>query len=361
MALSIGIVGLPNVGKSSLFNALSRAKANVSNYPFCTIDPNVGVVEVPDARLYELAKIFSSKKTLPTYIEFYDIAGLVKGASEGEGLGNKFLANIREVDAIAHVVRCFESPDIIHVSGDVDPLRDIDIINLELNLADLAQIDKKYSYVKSRSKTGDKVLLKELEILQKLKDALEKGVPARKAGLSDDEKLAIKDLSLLTIKPVLYVANVDESGNAERVALIEKMASQEEAKVITISSKLEAEIAELSEEDAKTFLVEMGLKESALNKLIHSGYELLNLITFFTSGETESRAWTVTKGSKAPQAAGKIHSDMERGFIAAEVVHYPDMILCKSYSVAREKGMIHTEGKSYLVQDGDIVIIRFNV
>lgn len=361
MALSIGIVGLPNVGKSSLFNALSRAKANVSNYPFCTIDPNVGVVEVPDERLQELTKIFISKKTVPTFIEFYDIAGLVKGASEGEGLGNKFLANIREVDAIAHVVRCFENPDIVHVSGSVDPIRDIEIINLELTLADLAQIDKKFNFVKSRAKTGDKTLIKELEILQKLKDALEKGIPARKAGLSDDEKLAIKDLSLLTIKPVLYVANVDESGNVENVALIAKIAHQDDSKVITISSKLEAEIAELSEEDAKTFLVEMGLNESALNKLIHSGYELLNLITFFTAGEKESRAWTITKGSKAPQAAGKIHSDMERGFIAAEVVHYPDMLECKSFAVAREKGLIHTEGKSYIVQDGDIVVIRFNV
>ena len=361
MALSIGIVGLPNVGKSSLFNALSRAKANVSNYPFCTIDPNVGVVEVPDERLQVLTQIFTSKKTVPTYIEFYDIAGLVKGAAEGEGLGNKFLSHIREVDAIAHVVRCFENADIVHVAGHVDPKRDIEIINLELNLADLSQVDKKLSFVKSRAKTGDKTLLKELDILQKLKDGLEKGIPARGIKLTDDEKLAIKDLSLLTIKPVLYVANVDESGNAENVALIGKIASEEGASVITISSKLEAEIAELSPEDAKSFLVEMGLNESALNKLIHSGYQLLNLITFFTAGEKESRAWTITKGTKAPQAAAKIHTDMERGFIAAEVVHYPDMLECKSFAVAREKGLLHTEGKNYEVLDGDIMIIRFNV
>ncbi len=361
MALSIGIVGLPNVGKSSLFNALSRAKANVSNYPFCTIDPNVGVVEVPDERLQTLTKMFDSKKTVPSFIEFTDIAGIVKGASDGEGLGNKFLSHIREVDAIAHVVRCFKNADIVHVSGSVDPARDIEIINLELTLADLAQVDKKISYIKSRSKSGDKLALKETEILQKVKTALEKGVAARHAGLSDDEKVFLKDLALLTIKPVLYVANIDESGNAEEVKKVEQIASAEGATAITISSKLEAEIAELSPEDAKVFLVEMGLQESALNKLIHSGYALLNLITFFTAGDKESRAWTITKGTKAPGAAGKIHSDMERGFIAAEVVHYQDMMECKSFVVAREKGMVHTEGKGYVVQDGDIVIIRFNV
>ncbi|MFA6430784.1 MAG: redox-regulated ATPase YchF [Candidatus Margulisiibacteriota bacterium] len=361
MGLSLGIVGLPNVGKSSLFNALSRAKANVSNYPFCTIDPNIGTVEVPDERLLELTKLFSSKKTVPTYIEFYDIAGLVKGAAKGEGLGNKFLSHIREVDAIAHVVRCFQSDEIIHVAGKVDPKSDIETINLELNLADLVQVEKRLDATRPKARSGDKALLKEFEVLQKLKDGLEKGVPVRSIPLTEEEKLAIKGYMLLTSKPVLYVANVDETGSAAEVAIVEEIAKKEGSKVIAISSKLESEIAELSDEDAKAYLTEMGIKESTLNRLIHSGYELLNLITFFTAGEKESHAWTIQKGMTAPEAAGKIHSDMEKGFIAAEVIHYPDMIACASYAKARERGLLHTEGKSYVVQDGDIIVIRFNV
>jgi len=352
---------LPNVGKSSLFNALSRAKANVSNYPFCTIDPNVGVVQVPDERLTALSNLFKSKKTVPTYIEFFDIAGLVKGAAEGEGLGNKFLAHIREVDAIAHVVRCFQSDEIIHVAGSVDPKRDIEIINLELILADLSQIEKKINSISAKAKAGDKKLTKELEVFVRIREALQAGQPVRSLDLSEQERELIKEFSLLTIKPVLYVANVDETGSQEQVAIVEKIAAAEGAKVVKISSKLEAEIAELSDEDAKTFMAEMGIKESALNRLIHSCYELLNLITFFTTGEDESRAWTIARGTKAPQAAGQIHSDMEKGFIALETISTSEMLKCGSYNVAREKGLLRTEGKSYVVQDGDIVIVRFNV
>lgn len=361
MALALGIVGLPNVGKSSLFNALSRAKANVSNYPFCTIDPNVGVVQVPDERLLNLTKLFKSKKTVPTYIEFYDIAGLVKGAAEGEGLGNKFLAHIREVDAIVQVVRCFKSDEIIHVAGSVDPARDIEVINLELVLADLAQIEKKINSIATKAKAGDKKLLKELELFSRIKEGLSTGKPVRALGLTEQEREMLKEYSLLTLKPILYVANVDESGSAEQVAVVERIAAAEGAQAIAISSKLEAEIAELSEDDAQAFMAEMEIKESALNRLIHAGYRLLDLITFFTTGEDESRAWTVRRGSKAPEAAGKIHSDMERGFIAAEVIHYDDMIKCGSYAAAREQGLLRTEGKTYEIRDGDIIIVRFSV
>lgn len=361
MGLSLGIVGLPNVGKSSLFNALSRAKANVSNYPFCTIDPNIGTVEVPDERLQQLAKLLHSKKIVPTCIEFYDIAGLVKGASQGEGLGNQFLAHIREVDAIAHVVRCFKSDEIIHVAGSVDPRRDIEIIDLELTLADLSQVEKRMLFIKSRAKSGDKNLIKETEVLQRIQDALSAGKPARSVALEANERDFLKEVSLLTLKPVLYVANVDETGSEEQVKVVKQIAAAEGAKVIAISSKLEAEIAELSPEDGKIFLDEMGIKESALFRLIRTGYELLSLITFFTAGEKETRAWTIRKGTKAPQAAGKIHSDMEKGFIALEVVRCQDLLENVSYAKAREKGLVRTEGKSYLVQDGDIVVVRFNV
>lgn len=361
MGLSIGIVGLPNVGKSSLFNALSRAKANVSNYPFCTIDPNVGMVEVPDERLLKLTDLFKSKKTVPTFVEFYDIAGLVAGASKGEGLGNQFLSHIREVDAIAHVVRCFKNADIVHVAGSVDPQRDIDVINLELTLSDLSQIEKRISSVGSKARSGDKKLLKELEVLEKVKQALSAGTPVRKINLEESEKEFVKGFSLLTGKPILYVANVDESGNLDEVKKVEEIAKADGAKVITISSKLESELAELSKEEAKAYLQEFGMAESALDKLIRSGYELLDLITFFTAGEKESRAWTVRRGAFAPEAAGKIHSDMEKGFISADVVSYEDMISLGSYQAVKEKGKLRAEGKGYQVKDGDIVIIKFNV
>ncbi len=357
MGFSLGIVGLPNVGKSSLFNALSRAGANVSNYPFCTIDPNIGVVMVPDKRLDKLTSLFQSKKTVPTTIEFYDIAGLVKGAHKGEGLGNQFLAHIREADAIAHVVRCFQSDEIIHVAGTVDPQRDIEIINLELILSDLAKVEKRLESLKKK----DKKTTKESAFLEKIKNELQTGKPARQFAAAEAEEEFFKELALLTRKPVLYVANVDESGSEKEVAIVRRLAAAEGAQVIAISSKLEAEIAELSEAEAKTYLAELGIKESALGQLIRAGYELLNLITFFTAGEKESRAWTIAKGTKAPQAAGKIHSDMERGFIAAEVVSYDEMIAAGSYAAARERGVLRTEGKEYVFQDGDVVVIRFNV
>ena len=344
-----------------MFNALSRAKANVSNYPFCTIDPNIGVVEVPDERLQTLAKMFSSKKIVPAVIEFYDIAGLVKGASRGEGLGNKFLANIREVDAILHVVRCFKAEEIVHVEGEVNPKRDIEIINLELSLADMSQVEKRMTYIKSRVKTSDPRAVRENDFLLQLYDWLAAGRRARDFHIEDKDREFLKELSLLTTKPILYAANVDESGDEEQVAIIKEIAKEEGARVVTISSKLEAELAELSPEDAQAYLAELGMKESALDKLIRAGYELLNLITYFTAGEKDSHAWTITRGTKAPQAAGKIHSDMERGFIAAEVVHYKDMIACGSFPSAREKGLLHTEGKEYTVQDGDLILVRFVV
>jgi GTP-binding protein YchF len=361
MALSLGIVGLPNVGKSSLFNALSRAQANVSNYPFCTIDPNIGVVEVPDERLQTLAKMFSSKKIVPAVIEFYDIAGLVKGASRGEGLGNKFLANIREAHAILHVVRCFQAEEIVHVAGAVNPQRDIEIINLELSLADMSQVEKRMTYIKPRVKNSDPRAARENNFLLELYDWLAKGRLARNFHIEDKDREFLKELSLLTVKPVLYAANVDESGDHEQVEVIKRIAKEEGARVVTISSKLEAELAELSPEDAQAYLAELGVKEPALAQLIRAGYELLNLITFFTAGEKDAHAWTITRGAKAPQAAGKIHSDMERGFIAAEVVHYRDMIACGSFPSAREKGLLHTEGKEYVIEDGDLILVRFVV
>lgn len=360
MGFSLGIIGLPNVGKSTLFNILSRAKAEVSNYPFCTINPNVGVVEVPDERLAQVQKIIGSAKAIPTAIEFYDIAGLVKGAHKGEGLGNQFLSHIRKVDAIAHVVRCFKSNDIAHVAGKVDPKSDIETVNIELGLADLALVDKQLAAAKIKAKAGDKKVLKEAEVLQRLRDALDAGKPARSVKIADNEKEYIKDLPLLTFKPALYVANVDETGNVREVEGISGNIREDEGRsgtVVSICAKFEAEIAELSSEDKK----ELNLEASGLQKLIRSGYELLDLITFFTANQKECRAWTVKKGTKVPHAAGKVHSDMERGFIAAEVVHYKDLIGCGSYSKAREKGILHTEGKNYQVQDGDIVLVRFKV
>jgi len=356
MGFSLGIIGLPNVGKSTLFNVLSKARAEVSNYPFCTIKPNVGVVEVPDERLEKVQKIIGSPKAIPTVIEFYDIAGLVKGAHKGEGLGNQFLSHIREVDAIAHVVRCFSSQEIAHVSGKVDPKGDIEVVNAELNLADLTLVEKRLEELKIKSKAGDKKIIKGIEVIERIKGALEKGDPARSVKISDNETDYVEDLPLLTFKPVLYVANVDESGNLKEVEQIKQF-----GETVVVSSKLEAEITELPPEDAEAYLKEIGMDEAGLRRLIRSGYELLDLITFFTGNEKECRAWTVKKDTKVPQAAGKIHSDMEKGFIAAETIHYNDLTTAGSYAKAREKGLLHTEGKNYVVQDGDLVLIKFNV
>jgi GTP-binding protein YchF len=363
MGFSLGIVGLPNVGKSTLFNTLSTARADVSNYPFCTIDPNVGVVTVPDERLDLVQQITKAPKKVPTVIEFTDIAGLVKGAHQGEGLGNQFLSHIREVEAIAHVVRCFSDEGITHVEGSVDPKRDIELIQAELILADLATIDKKYGPLKSAVKTCDKNILKYLHLLEKIKETLVKGNPAHELlpSLTHEDKLLLKDLPLLTFKPVLYVANTDEGGNAEQVKIVEEIAHHEKAKAVAISAKLEAEIQELSPEEAQEFLKSVGLKESGLKRLIRAGYELLDLITFFTANEKEARAWTIKRGTQAPQAAGKIHTDFEKGFIAAEVIHYKDLAAAGNTSAAREKGLLRTEGKNYEVQDGDLILFRFNI
>ena len=363
MGIKCGIVGLPNVGKSTLFNALTRAGIAAENYPFCTIDPNVGVVPVPDPRLDELAAVAKPERTLPTTVEFVDIAGIVEGASKGEGLGNKFLAHIREVDAIAHVVRCFDSEDIVHVAGRVDPLSDIAVINTELALADLDTADKALQKAEKAAKAQDKEAIKLRDIVRRVRDGLNDGTPARALALDANERLLIRDMHLLTAKPVLYVANVAEDGftNNPRLAAVEALARTEGAEVVAVCASIEAEIAELDDGDRAEFLAGLGLKEPGLNRVIRAGYRLLGLQTYFTAGPKEVRAWTVHAGSTAPQAAGVIHTDFERGFIRAEVIGYDDFIGCKGEAGAREAGRMRLEGKEYIVREGDVMHFRFNV
>lgn len=364
--MKLGMVGLPNVGKSTLFNALTNAGAESANYPFCTIEKNVGIVSVPDERLDKLAEMYDPDKFTPATLEFVDIAGLVKGASKGEGLGNKFLADIREVDAIVHVVRCFEDPNIVHVDGSINPLRDIETINLELIFSDIEMLDRRIDRAKKSAKS-DKKYLAEVDFLERLKEHLENGKSARGFDFTDEERELIKSTPLLSAKPVIYAANLSDSDFSnnidtnENYLKVKALAEEEHSAVLPICAQTEAEIAEMDEEDKKMFLAELGLEVSGLDRIIKEGYALLGLISFLTAGKQEVRAWTITRGTKAPQAAGKIHTDFEKGFIRAEVISYDDLMECGTMAAAKEKGLVRLEGKEYVMQDGDIVVFRFNV